>query len=113
MGKKRQPSGISSATTAAPASATTTDAPSSSLVVKKDAKPIKGKTKQADPAVFFDAIKIRKLVEEATDLSVRAASDGPSHMTAGGFGGGGNGGGGGGGGSAGLGLGPGGPHGPA
>lgn len=27
-----------------------------------------------DPAVFFDMLKIRKLVEEATDLSVRAAS---------------------------------------
>jgi len=45
-----------------------------------------------DPAVFYDVIKIRKLVEEATDLAVRAASDAPSQMllnSGGSFGGGG------------------------
>ncbi|PKS11802.1 hypothetical protein jhhlp_001095, partial [Lomentospora prolificans] len=43
-----------------------------------------------DPAVFYDVIKIRKLVEEATDLAVRAASDVPSQMMANGGGGGSN-----------------------
>lgn len=43
-----------------------------------------------DPAVFFDVIKIRKLVDEATDLAVRAASDLPSQGGPGGYGGSGN-----------------------
>lgn len=43
-----------------------------------------------DPAVFFDVIKIRKLVEEATDLAVRAASDLASQGGAGGHGAGGS-----------------------
>lgn len=42
-----------------------------------------------DPAVFYDVIKIRKLVEDATDLAVRAASDLSSQGTHGGYGGGG------------------------
>lgn len=42
-----------------------------------------------DPAVFYDVIKIRKLVEEATDLAVRAASDQASQGGSGGYGGGG------------------------
>ncbi|SPO04257.1 uncharacterized protein DNG_06940 [Cephalotrichum gorgonifer] len=43
-----------------------------------------------DPAVFYDAIKIRKLVEEATDLAVRAASDVPLQGGSGGYGAGGS-----------------------
>ncbi|KAK8212061.1 hypothetical protein IWZ01DRAFT_253471 [Phyllosticta capitalensis] len=31
--------------------------------------------RQIDPAVFFDLVKIRKAVEEATDLAVRASTD--------------------------------------
>lgn len=41
-----------------------------------------------DPGVFYDVIKIRKLVEEATDLAVRAASDLASQGTSGVYGGG-------------------------
>lgn len=43
-----------------------------------------------DPAVFYDVIKIRKLVEDATDLAVRAASDFSSQGAPGGYGGGGS-----------------------
>lgn len=43
-----------------------------------------------DPALLYDVIKIRKLVEEATDLAVRAASDLPSQGGSGGYGGGGS-----------------------
>lgn len=63
-----------------------------------------------DPAVFFDLVKVRRLVEEATDLAVRAANGTTSSSLTNSFNASNGGLGGGGAAALGLGLGPGGPN---